>query len=278
MKTQFDSIMRLSNKGYIDNPEDVEEITDAMMNCTLAEMTVPSYNTACLGGRIMECFYLPADAAVDVRFGELLNLIRVCCLEIDNPEMAAKLVPMLRSVSQSVGSVSLFTAIPIKSLTQFITDKTQSPLPGYLYRRICEKSSVALGYPIRDNTTVGDFIGHIENRMTRWLPGSSLKKFTEYAHSCCEIVKMLLVDCLRVGYIEMFKLSEFHSRIEKLAAEQGCCSKSDLMWLNKKYAESYNTKYDYTTDDKIFDDDESDEFRDDTDFDEDDFDMEDFDD
>ena len=273
MSKAYERVMRLSNKGYIDNPEDVGEITDAMMNRTLAEMTVPSYNTAYLGGRLLECVYLPAGVAEAVRFGELLNLIRVCCLETDEPEMAAKLVPMLRSVSQTVGSVKLFTAIPIKSLMQFIIDKANSPRPAYLYARICEKSSTELRYTIGDETTIGDFIRHIENRMTHWLPGSSLDEFTKYAHSCCEIVKMLLVDCLRVGYLEMFKLSEFHSRIEKLAAEQGCCSKSDLMWLNKKYAESYNTKYDYTTDDKIFDDDESDEF-----VDEDDFVVEDFDD
>ena len=272
MKKKFDSIMRLSNKGYIDNPKDVKEITDAMMSCTLEDLALPSCNIMPISTRLLEIFYLPSAVAEEVRFGELLNLFRVYCLEVNSAEMAAQLVPILIKLSQTIGKVRLFTAIPIKSLMNYIANMALSPLPGQVYNRICGKCARHLGFNLPDDATIGDFLDRINVRMTRWTPGTSLDGFVDYAQNCCEIVKMMLIDCLRIGYIDMFKLSKLNDRLGKLAEEQGALSRTELHRLNRQFSAEFNTKYDYTTDDKIFDSSDFEEFSDEDDFDPDDLD------
>ncbi|MCH5193288.1 MAG: hypothetical protein J1F11_04950 [Oscillospiraceae bacterium] len=213
MKVHFTELMKLSDKGYIDDQENVKKITDALVNSTLDELTVPCYDTMQLGRALLYEKYLPYSRPQDICFGELANLLRINCLERMSPTWSSKIKDVLACSSGYIGKARLFTAVTVKAFTDYIDAKTGTSMGSMVYSRIQFKALRWLSFEITDTMTIGQLFCRMGPSMTQWNNTQPLEAFTEYALTCCEITDLLFIDCLRFAYGEMFSLVSLKDRI-----------------------------------------------------------------
>ena len=249
---KFNGMFKPSARVCIEDIEAVKKITDSLMNSTLGELKSPEFDTIMLGSSVLLYFNMPLKNSRDVRFGELLNLIRLACRDNNSPEWVARIKEFLCSSQKYVTKVRLFMAISIKALGDYVDLKTGSMRCCERFEDIQTKAARHLNLTVYESTTIGQFFDHISYPMNHWNSAKPIDAFVDYAYSCCEIINIFMLEYLRKGYREMFSIAALKDR---LAEKEPNWNPS---WFYSKYESSYeDVDYDieaYEREEENFDD------------------------
>lgn len=227
MGKSFDELMRLSDKGYIDRFDDIDGIIYSLMN------TSPEELEACYGsranliaGNLLILNSLPDEYISKLKFCDLLNMTAHLgeIYDINKIYKYTELTgDMLLTAQNTIPKIKLFLAISIKSFTDFIDRKAGTNKCSKIYREIQDIAEVDLNLDITDTTTFGGLLNRLINLMTRMSIGHPVEEFVDRREYCNEIIKMLFIDCMRLGYKELFDYVKL-----EISLYQTACDKFDF--------------------------------------------------
>ena len=201
------------SKGYIDDPNDIKRITDSLMSETLLNLKTANHNTPILGKYALEDTGLPRDNPDSILFGELLGMLRLKFNDIGSDDEAMQLKILMENTSQTLTKVKMFMAVTIKGLTEFFDSKSGSQRFYAQYEKLRIKAWRDCNIDITCKTTVKQFFDLL-GPFNRWKSFQPMEKFEARAHSCCQLIRILFIDCLYEGYREQFGMRNLKRKLE----------------------------------------------------------------
>lgn len=238
MGKHFDEIMRISDKGYVDSFDDIEELINKVMNIKAVDLNVKDYcQPNAFAAHLLKFNEnnLPYDNVQDIRICDMLNLT----YDLEDygdyihERYAAVIAELLRSASKTSGDIKLFLSISVKAFADFMDKKSGTSKGSELYEEIAELAQSASKITVDEKMTIKALLNGIRPCMTRWNPLLSVASFTDHAINCCAIMEKIFIGCMRVGYEEIFDFS----RIEEIL---GIVADDELEYENMSFDDLEN--------------------------------------
>lgn len=254
MGKYLDELISSAQNKRIDDPEEAGRITTELAYCTLGEL---SSEMTKWGEGLLNFTYLPKENAYTLRFGELLNLLRIMCCELGLSDYAARLRLSLFDITSHSTEVKLFKAVTLGVFADFIDRKTGTLRGSSVYNRVSLIAEEKLGLEIGREMTFDKLLSKF-TPMMYWNYASSLKLFTERISACALIIKLLMIDCFRFAFGELFGFSDLKDRLveqtenwEKEDDFYSCYIKEDGTTLKFDRADHFGDEYDIEADDHL---------------------------
>lgn len=209
MGKYLDEMINKAENNRISDLDKVWENAERLAYSKLGELS-PDF--AYYGEWHLKWFALPYADSNSLRFGELLCLKRVQCCSCECDDFAAGLLPLL-SRDGFLPEVRAFLNSTIDAFTRAI-DKYRGLTRGRsVYGRICHVAEQELNIDITPDMTVKELFDKFGS-ITVWNPHSLLDSFYKRTKACCLIAKLLLIDCFRFAFGELFIMSDLKIRLE----------------------------------------------------------------
>lgn len=215
--------MKISDKGYIDSPEDIEDALDKALDITVAEMNVPErYNAVLTARRSLAVNDVPCldfdkstlseEYIGRLKFSELLALAGHSD-PYDGFNLPAELCELLYYAASVSFGVKLFTAISVKAFTDYIDIKNGGSRGAEIYRSICETAMEKLSLTIDETFTLQKLFGKLKSVMSYHTVQIDINIFADSVRYSCEILKEALTDSIRLVRPEVFDFESLKKRI-----------------------------------------------------------------
>lgn len=202
------------SKDCIDEPDEAERVIEDMANCRLYEI---SPQTAKLGENLLKYVFLPTDEGGSLRYAELAGLLRVLCCDQSSSDHAAHLRTVLINKNVSCIEAKMFKMVTLKAFTDFIDRKTGTARGSTVYKRVRRIAEDELDFTIYPHTTFDHLFNAFNNRLSSWNIDCTLDVHAKKTAACCQIAKLLLIDCFRFTYSEYFLLGALKKRLVEAA-------------------------------------------------------------
>lgn len=208
MRKTLSELMSETAGNRISDPIEVGKLVTELAYITLGEL---SREMTEWGEGLLRYMGLPDRDAYTLRFGELLNMIRIVCCNDKVSDYAARLKLSFIELSEGSAYVKLFKAVTLGAFTDFIDQKSGTLRGSSVYNRISSIGVYDLSIRAARDMTLGELFKEF-GAITRWNIGCSLKRFAERTSACCLIIKLLMVDCFRFAFPDLFSFSELENR------------------------------------------------------------------
>ncbi len=228
MPKQLDRIMRISDKGYVDDFADIEEILEHFLSYTIETLTcvLPPGNKVHefadnivrkLGNIELES---SDNTYTDtLRISDLLCMMRYFEVSFSDPDHI--LLSYMKNLWNNIISLKvlpwaeLFLAISIDSLMEFFSSKTGSLEYMELCWRICISTKKCAAFEMTKVTTLKMLLDGICGDMfASWNPGFDTDEYIDKIENCCLIVKQVFVDGIAAWYYNRFDILELSKSIK----------------------------------------------------------------
>ena len=244
MSKHIDEIMRISDKGYADNFEDIKDILENFMSYTVEEIAgvLPyGYNLKSFSDDVIQKLGDISLANGNYEaYKDILQLSDLFCTMKyfdEKYKYIFKYNPLfsyMRSMyciirdAKNLPWVKLFQAISVTSLMDFFdrtfTDKNKPHLIfgnkfyyinySRIYKSICLSAKKYASFEVTDTTTVKQlFSGVRDTFYSCWNPCQSQSDYFEKIERCALILKHIFVDGLGTWYYDRFSIFELTKRI-----------------------------------------------------------------
>lgn len=218
------------SKNFINDPDEVARVTDDMAYCRLYEL---SADTVKLGQNLLKYVFLPTDEGCGLRYGELAGLLRVLCCDHKSSDLAAHLRTVLINKTVSCMKAKMFKMVTLRAFANFVDTKTGTVRGSSVYNRVRSIAGAELDFTVLTSTTFNDLFNAFNNRMSYWNIACTLEVHAEKTSACCQIAKLLLIDCFRFVYSGLFVLNDLKNRLVESAEK----------WeTSNEYEEWYSTE------------------------------------
>ena len=230
MSKHIDEIMRISDKGYADNFEDIKDILENFMSYTVEEVAgvLPgNYNLNIFSNEVIQ--KLGDIPLTDNNYEAYTDILRLsdllCTMRHFDKKYRYQYNPLfsyMRSMyciirdAKNLPWVKLFQAISVKSLMDFFNQTVTDNNENYtrIYKSICLSAKNYASFEITDTTTVKQLLSGIRDTFySCWNPGYSQSDYFEKIERCALILKHIFVDGLGTWYYDRFDISELTNRI-----------------------------------------------------------------
>ena len=208
MRKKLSELISETEGNRISDPTEAGRFVTELANVTLGEL---SREMTEWGEALLKYMPLPANNAYSLRYGELLNLLRIFCCDTRESDYAARLKVSLIEGAECSVYVKLFKAITLEAFVKFIDRKSETRRGSSVYDRV-RRTAWEHGIYIEPYMTFGELFKAI-GVITRWNIGCSVSSFAERTSACCLIIKLLMVDCFRFAFPELFIYSELERRV-----------------------------------------------------------------
>lgn len=202
------------SKNFINDPDEVARVTDDMAYCRLYEL---SADTVKLGQNLLKYVFLPTDEGCGLRYVELAGLLRVLCCDHKSSDLAAHLRTVLINKTVSCMKAKMFKMVTLRAFADFVDRKTDTVRGSSVYNRISRIAKTELDFNVYTSTTFNDLFNAFDGRISYWNIGCTLEVHAKKTSACCQIAKLLLIDCFRFVYSELFVLNDLKNRLVKSA-------------------------------------------------------------
>lgn len=228
MGKYLDEIMMTSDKGYIDGFDDIEKLTERVMNIDARTLTVKGgYNPNIIIDDLISLNDLPGLFQYTVRICDMLNMAHALSYAgseghfyHDCKRYAVITAEILNKAAYASADIKLFLSISVKAFADFMDKKSgkTNRICSTMYRDIVDMAKENALLDVNEKTTIKAIIDGVRPYMTIWNPRMCANTFINYALNCCEIIEKIFVDFIRVGYEDMFdfiKLRENFIELEE---------------------------------------------------------------
>lgn len=228
MSKQLDRIMRISDKGYVDDFDDIEEILEHFLNYTVETLTCvlpPGSKIQEFADNIVrrlgniELESSSTDYTDTLRISDLLCMMRYFEVFFSDPDHIS--LSYMKNLRNNICEMKilpwaeLFLAISIDSLMKFFTSKTGTLEYTELYWRICISSKECATFEMTKETTLKMLLDGICGDMfASWNPGFNTDEYIDKIENCCLIVKQVFVDGIAAYYYNRFDIFELSKSIK----------------------------------------------------------------
>lgn len=224
-------INRAASEKVIE-PDKVGENAEKLANSTLGELSDALVKH---GEDVLKQLGLPCDNARSLRFGQLLCLKRTQCCESRSDDPAASLLPLLTDAGSTV--IKQFMASTLAAFAEFSDVKTGLPRARSVLNRVRFIAEHELNISVAPVITVRELLSYFADmtKWTNWDTDTPLGEFYRRAKACCLIIKLILIDCFRFAFGELFFYGELKAELEH---------PDDLFIEIDEYDGEYSEKYD----------------------------------
>lgn len=229
MGKYLDEIMMMSDKGYIDSFDEIEKLTEKVMNMDARTLTVrDGYKPDVIADDLICLNELPDSFKYTVRICDMLNMAHALSyagsegrLYNDCERYAVMTAEILNKASYAYADIKLFLSISVKAFADFMDKRSGKTdrICNTMYKDIVDMAKKNALLDVNEKTTIKAVIAGVRPYMTKWNPRMCVNTFVNYALNCCEIIKKIFVDFIRTGYEDMFdfdKLRENFIRLEEI--------------------------------------------------------------
>lgn len=230
MSKHIDEIMRISDKGYADNFEDIKDILENFMSYTVEEVSgvLPgSYSLKLYSDEIIQKLgNIPLADDIDEAYTGILRLSDLFCtmryFDKTQDFMYNPLLSYMKGTyryirdAQNLTWVKLFQSISVKSLMDFFGQTVADNSKDYsrIYKSICLSAKNYASFEMTDTATVNQLFKGIRDELySSWNPGYSQSEYYEKIERCVLILKHIFVDGLGTWYYDRFDITELTNRI-----------------------------------------------------------------
>ncbi|MCM1330096.1 MAG: hypothetical protein NC253_11730 [Ruminococcus sp.] len=170
MSKQIDKLMRISDLGYVDRFEDIEQILEHFLDYTVEEISniVPKkYQIQTLSNNIIQSLGNIELQCNGAGYTNLLTLSDLLCTIkfFENTYRNSHIIILnyMKDLRNNVYFLNLpwaelFMAIPVKRLTEFLNRKFCTDKYSEIYSNICLLAKHYALYEITDFTTIGGIL------------------------------------------------------------------------------------------------------------------------
>ena len=228
MSKQIDRIMQISDKGYVDDFADIEEILENFLNYTVETLTCilpPGHKVHEFADNIVrklgniELESGSTDYTDTLRISDLLCMMRYFEVFFSNPDHI--LLSYMKNLWNNIISLKvlpwaeLFFAISVDSLMEFFTSKTGSLEYMENCWRICISAKKYSNFSMTKQTTLQMLLdGICGDLFASWNPGFDTDEYIDKIENCCLIVKQVFVDGIAAWYYNRFDILELSESIK----------------------------------------------------------------
>lgn len=225
MGKYLDEIMTMSDKGYIDSFEEIEKLTEKVMNMEVRTLMVrDGLKPDAIIEDLLVFSDLPEDCSYNVRICDMLNMAR----EIGHCEFpgdsactaryASITAELLNKAARTSGDIKLFLSISVKAFADFMDKRSgeNNRKCKRIYEKIVTMAKENALLEVTEKTTIKAVIDGVRQYMTKWNVRMQAKTFVQYAENCCEIIKNIFVDLMLAGYKEMLDFDKLWKAVYEL--------------------------------------------------------------
>ena len=228
MSKQLDRIMRISDKGYVSDFDDIEEILEHFLSYTVETLTCvlpPGYKVQEFADNIVRKlgnieFESSSTSYTDtLRLSDLLCMMRYFEVFFSDPDHI--LLSYMKNLWNNIVSLKvlpwaeLFFAISVDSLMEFFTSKTGSLEYMENCWRICISAKKYANFSMTKQTTLQMLLdGICGDLFASWNPGFDNDEYIDKIENCCLIVKQVFVDGIAAWYYNRFDILELSKSIK----------------------------------------------------------------
>lgn len=209
------------------DPEEVGGIVTALAYEPLSELPYGMRWEA--GNMLRITALLPSEKAKELCFAEYLSLLRISCCLSKASDYAAKLRIPFSDFDNMPLKMSKFSEVAVKAFTSFVDSKSDSLKGSSVYERVCDIAADNDIMIITALTTFKQLFRRITMLTADWNGQCSIVEFAKRAAACAQIIKLLMVDCFRFAFGDMFVLTNLKNKLVEDADT----------WENKKAFEKW---------------------------------------
>ncbi len=228
MSKEIDRIMQISDKEYISDFADIEEILEHFLSYTVETLTCvlpPGYKVQEFADNIVRKLGNIELESGDNAYTGILRISDLLCImryfELTFSDSDDILLSYMKNLRNNICGLNilpwaeLFLAISIYLLTEFFTAKTGSLEYTELYWRICISAKKCAAFEMTEETTLKVLLDSICGDMfASWNPGFNMDEYIGKIENCCLIVKQLFVDGIAAWYFSHFDILKLSKTIK----------------------------------------------------------------
>ncbi|MDE6592706.1 MAG: hypothetical protein K2K57_06550 [Oscillospiraceae bacterium] len=233
MSKQLDRIMRISDKGYVDDFDDIEEILENFLSYTVETLTCvlpPGYKVQEFADNIVRKLGNIKFESSSTDYTDTLRLSDLLCImryfEVSYSDSDTILLSYMKNLRNNICGLKvlpwakLFFAISVDSLMEFFTSKTGSLEFMENCWRICISTKKCSAFEMTKGTTLKMLLdGICGDLFASWNPGFDTDEYIDKIENCCLIVKQVFVDGIAAWYYNRFDILELSKSIKGNAIE-----------------------------------------------------------
>ena len=228
MSKQLDRIMRISDKGYVDDFADIEEILEYFLNYTVETLTYvipPGHKVHEFADNIVRKIGNIELENNDNAYTNTLRLSDLLCImryfEVSYSDSDTILLSYMKNLRNNICGLKvlpwaeLFFAISVDSLMEFFTSKTGNLEYMENCWRICISAKKYANFSMTKQTTLQILLdGICGDIFASWNPGFNTDEYIDKIENCCLIVKQVFVDGIAAWYYNRFDIFELSKSIK----------------------------------------------------------------
>lgn len=221
MSKRIDEILRISDKGFVDEYDDIKIILENFLNykistlhnalpknCDMYDFTI---NVAKKLGNID---INNSSQIENLRLSELLCIMKYFEKNFKDPHEV--LMSYMKNLRNNISSIkglpwaTLFMSISVKSLMYFFNEMTYERKFLELYKDIFYLSKDCAEFEISDYTTIKQLFDGITCTMyASWNPGYDKDAYIEKITQSCCIINLIFIDGIAEYCYRDFNFNEF---------------------------------------------------------------------
>ncbi|MBP1548641.1 MAG: hypothetical protein J6A05_01450 [Oscillospiraceae bacterium] len=218
MGTKLEKILEDSQKGYIDNKADVDEIIPRVANMKLCEIACQNRETLLKDVKVlMEAHNMSTVNLQTVTYREVLCLLDAIPnleglqyeMDIDERNgLRTEYIAVFRcavlTAGRRVGAIKLFLSVTVKSYLEHFAEKVYK-VTGVteLFPKLQQKMKEHADFVLTEKTTIQELLKTLEKvQCAAWIQSKPIAEYENQLRSCGEIQHSFIVGHFLTRYCE----------------------------------------------------------------------------
>lgn len=221
MSERIDEIMPISDKGYIDDYDNIAEILKHFLNYTMEELNsaLPQscklYDFAIdIARKLGNIEFVSQTSIESLRLSDLLCIMEYFKRTCSDPgEVLISYMKNLRNnivCLKDLPWATLFMGISVKLLMDYFNKESGTNKYSSLYLSICSLSRECAGFKVADTTTIRQlFDGTADALYASWNPGCDKDEYLDKIENSCLLIKCVFINGIAAWYYDKFNFIGF---------------------------------------------------------------------
>lgn len=228
MSERIDELMRISDKGFVDEYNDIKVILENFLNYSMEELNNALPESCDLYGFADNVALKLGGIKLNDRESlEKLHLSDLLCImkyfEDTFSDLTGVLLSYMKNLRNNIFCLknlpwaTLFMSISVKSLMDFLDKECGAYQYSAIYRSMCGMSKECAQFELSEYTTLKQLLeGTGIALFASWNPGYDKELYFDTIESACLIIKFIFINGIAAW---CYDKSEFLAFLEKYEAE-----------------------------------------------------------
>lgn len=228
MSERIDELMRISDRGFVDEYDDIKVILNNFLNYSMEELSNALPESCDLygfadnvAGKLGGIKLNDRESIENLRLSDLLCIMKY--FEDTFSDSTGVLLSYMKNLRNNIFCLknlpwaTLFMSISVKSLMGFLDKECGAYQYSAIYRSMCGVSKECSQFELSEYTTLKQLLeGTGSALFASWNPGYDKELYFDTIESACLIIKFIFINGIAAW---CYDKSEFLAFLEKYEAE-----------------------------------------------------------